>query len=170
MGMPAIHGVDWGAIRLEYINSLITADELAQRHGVKPATLRQRAARGDWNADRHALSKAVTTVTQEAVLISRKTELAKFNEDDLKMAKALRGLVVRAITRASSGKNMSLSPSEIRSLAGTVSEAQRIGRLALGASTENMAHGGAGGEGPVPLTSISVAEYTDALKQAMDAF
>lgn len=71
---------DWQAIKLEYINSPLSLKEIAEKHDLKDATVRQRAHREDWEAERHALSQSVTQAAQEQLTDDRTNQLAKFNE------------------------------------------------------------------------------------------
>ncbi|NUB07134.1 hypothetical protein FW320_13230 [Azospirillum sp. Vi22] len=69
-------------------------------------------------------------------------ERAKFDATSLTIAKALQAEVATAITRsrkpvAGSKEAQPLAPKELLSLAGTLERAQRIGRLALGQTTDN---------------------------------
>ena len=121
---------DWQAIKLEYINSPLSLKEIAEKHDLKDATVRQRAHREDWEQERHALSQSVTQAAQEQFSNDRISQLAQFNEDDLRMARALRAKA------ASMLRNLE-TPSELRAVASATDLAQKIGRLALGAETEN---------------------------------
>lgn len=121
---------DWQAIKLEYINSPLSLKEIAEKHDLKDATVRQRAHREDWEAERHALSQSVTQAAQEQLTDDRANQLAKFNEDDLRMARAIRAKAASMIKELD-------NPSALRAVAGAADLAQRIGRLALGAETEN---------------------------------
>lgn len=121
---------DWQIIKLEYINSPLNLKEIAEKHDLKDATVRQRAHREDWEAERHALSQTVTQAAQEQLTDDRTNQLAKFNEDDLRMARAIRAKAASMIKELD-------NPSALRAVAGAADLAQRIGRLALGAETEN---------------------------------
>lgn len=123
---------DWTSIRTEYINGA-EYPALAKKYKVKEATLRQRASRHKWSQERQKASLAVTKLATAAIVESKAEQLAKFNSDDLKVARNLRALVNRQIQKS----NGEMDPSTIRALAGAASEAQRIGRLALGAETES---------------------------------
>lgn len=121
---------DWTAIKLEYVNSPLNLKEIAEKHDLKDSTVRQRAHREDWEAERHALSQSVTQAAQEQLTDDRANQLAKFNEDDLRMARAIRAKAASMIKELD-------NPSALRAVAGAADLAQRIGRLALGAETEN---------------------------------
>jgi uncharacterized protein YjcR len=123
---------DWAAIRVEYVNSALQYKELAAKHGLKEGTVRQRGNREGWAEARNAASQVVTQQAEAVLTVNRIDELAKFNEDDLKMARAIRAKAARMM-----GQDM--RPNDLRALAGVVEAAQKVGRLALGASTENSA-------------------------------
>lgn len=124
--------IDWAALRVEYVNSAMTYGELAEKHGLKPGTVRQRANRENWNDSRNALSQLVTTTATEQITDNRVDELTKFNQQDLETAKAIRNKAIEMMGQID-------TPSDLRALAGAVDVAQKVGRLALGASTENSA-------------------------------
>ena len=123
---------DWAALKVEYVNSALTYGELAERHGLKAGTVRQRANREGWNDSRNAVSQFVTTSATEQITENRVDELTKFNAEDLATAKAIRNKAIAMMELVE-------SPSDLRALAGAVDVAQKVGRLALGASTENSA-------------------------------
>ena len=58
---------------------------------------------------------------------------------------------------------------DLRALAGTAEVAQRMGRLALGANTENVGHAGIAGH-PIEVTSIPVEVYLEARAKVVDAY
>ena len=121
---------DWPALKLEFVNGSETLGEVAERHGLKSAAVRKRAEREGWQAARHTASHVVTQAASERLLTSRADELAKFNDDDIRLAHALKA-------RAEELMAGNLSPNDLRALAGVMDTAQKVGRLALGASTEN---------------------------------
>ena len=125
--------IDWPALKVEYVNSAMSYREISEKYGVKEATVRKRVNREGWNDARHAVSQFVTTVATEQITENRVDELIKFNKEDLETAKAIR-------TKAIAMMQLIDSPSDLRALAGAVDVAQKVGRLALGASTENSAH------------------------------
>lgn len=104
--------------------------ELADRHGLKEATVRKRANREGWQAERHALSRSVTEKATATLTTDRVSELEKFNADDLRIARAIREKAERMMASAE-------TPADLRALAGAVDVAQKVGRLALGATTGN---------------------------------
>lgn len=122
---------DFVAIKLEYVNGNDTLRELAERHGVKVAGLFTRCANEGWEDERKQIQARTSREAQEQMLIDRVAELAKFNEDDIRIAKAIRAKAAKMMQTSAN------TPSELKSLAGAMDIAQKIGRLALGAETAN---------------------------------
>ncbi len=126
---PSKGGIDWLAIQTEFITGIEYA-ELSEKHKVKEATIRQRAKRGDWSQQRHSASQAVTEKAIDSIIDIKADLLAKLNETDLSAAQSLRDKaneLMQSVTTAN----------ELKALSGTFDIAQKISRLALGASTEN---------------------------------
>lgn len=121
---------DWGAIRTEYVHGTDTMRDLADKHGIKAAGLMRRAAKEGWDAERKQKSAEVSKAASANLTGSRVDELTKFSADDLKMARAIRAKAAQMLQSAN-------TPADLRALAGAVDTAQKVGRLALGASTEN---------------------------------
>ena len=161
-------------LKVEFINGKMSLRELAEAHGVKYDALRQVAARGEWMDERHRASQIVTATAIDSQIKTRVSELSQFNKDDLQMAKAIRASAARILTESSQpspdGKPPKrLTLGELGQLARVVNDAQKIGRLALGASTDNHELTGAAG-GPVQLSDVPLAEYEAALKKALDQY
>jgi hypothetical protein len=121
---------DWAALRAEYVSGHCTMRELASKHGIKAAGVMRRAANEKWEADRKQESLRVSKEASIALGKFRTDELSKFNDDDLKIAKGIRAKAVGMLASV-------VTPQDIRALASAFEVAQRIGRLALGASTDN---------------------------------
>jgi hypothetical protein len=160
-------------LKVEFINGKMSLRELAEAHGVKYDALRQVAARGEWMDERHRASQIVTATAIDSQIKTRVSELSQFNKDDLQMAKAIRASAARILTESSQPVDgrppKKLTLGELGQLARVVSDAQKIGRLALGASTDNHELTGAAG-GPVQLSDVPLAEYEAALKKALDQY
>jgi hypothetical protein len=121
---------DWTTIRTEYIHGSLTMRELADKHGIKAAGLMRRAANEGWEAQRKQESAKVSKAAGDVLAVTRTDELSKFNADDLRMARAIRAKAAQMLPGAG-------SPADLAALARAVDTAQKVGRLALGASTEN---------------------------------
>ena len=119
---------DWPALKLEYVNSTLSLRELADRHGIKAAGVMHRAAKEGWEAERKRKAAELSAEAQKRLDSTRADELAKFNEDDLKIARAIRAKAAQMMQTVT-------EPRDLRSLAAAMDTAQKIGRLALGAET-----------------------------------
>lgn len=126
---PSKGGIDWIAIQTEYVSGKEYA-ELSETYNVKEATIRQRAKRGDWSQMRHSTSQAVTDKAIDSIIEVKADLLAKLNETDLSAAESLRAKANELLASVTTA-------SELKALSGTFDVAQKISRLALGASTEN---------------------------------
>lgn len=121
---------DWTKLRAEFIHGTMTMRELAKTHGINSSGVMRRAANEGWDAARKQESAKVSKAANQALGDYRASELSKFNDDDLKVARAIRAKAANMI-------NGDLSPKDLKALAGAFDTAQKIGRLALGAATEN---------------------------------
>ena len=122
---------DWAALRVEYVNGSMQYKELAEKHKLKEGTVRQRANREDWAHERNALSRAVTQAANATLGDERATRLAKFNEQDAKIAEALKAKAAKLLN------SDSVDASELSALSRVFDTAQKMGLLALGAATAN---------------------------------
>lgn len=127
---------DWATLRAKFISGSMNLVELAEQDGVNYSATKQRAKREKWTEARTSASLKLSAEVAEKMLAGKVDDLVTFNENDLKVAKALRAQIAGHITRAQKN-NVMLTPAEIRTLASTAESIQRIGRLALGASTTN---------------------------------
>lgn len=160
---------DWTAIKLAYVNGGMSMRQLAERFDVKAAGLMKRAAREGWEAERQQNSAKVSNAAQLLINEERPSELAAFNQGDLQISKALRSMVAKQITSAQQENGARLTAAELRALASAAEAAQRMGRLALGANTENVGHAGIAGQ-PIEVTSIPVEAYLQARAKVVDAY
>lgn len=155
-------------IRVEFVNSNVTLKELSTKHGVSYPALRAAAARNKWTDERNSISQKVTTEALAEQIKTRVSELGQFNADDLRMAKAIRAMAAKML-REWQTDTEDVSVTQLRTLAGVVADAQKIGRLALGASTDNHELTGAGG-GPIQHSDIPLKEYEAALERALEKY
>lgn len=116
---------NYDALRVEYVNGTMSLRELAASHEINSAGLMKRAAKEKWEDERQQRSAAVSSAAQEKLTGERTDQLAKFNEDDLKVARAIRGKAAQMMGGVG-------SPQDLRALASAMEIAQKIGRTALG--------------------------------------
>jgi hypothetical protein len=121
---------NWTKLRLDYIHGNMTLRELAEQNKIKSAGVMRRAANEGWDSDRKQESAKVSKVANEVLTDTRAAELSKFNDDDLKVARAIRAKAANMLSAVNSAQDIS-------ALARAFDTAQKIGRLALGAATEN---------------------------------
>jgi GAF domain-containing protein len=134
--MTARTPTDWTPVRLAYVNGQESYAALAARLGLSESAVEKRGEREGWKEERRKQAEAIGATAQEHLSKQRAAELSKFNEDDLKVAKALRAQVAAAIATAQRASR-AIAAKDLRSLASALESAQRVGRLALGASTDN---------------------------------
>lgn len=158
--------IDWAKIKLEFVHTNARVADLAAKYSLKEDTIWKKVTRDGWtdmraDAEQKAFANAAGELAKQRV-----KDLAKFNEDDLKIARAIRGRIATRFNNAEAA----ITPSELRSLAATAEAAQRMGRLALGASTDNVGLAGPGGEGPVATTNVSKEDYLKARKEVLEEY
>lgn len=157
-------------LRVLYVNGTMSLRELATTHGASVSTMMKVSAREGWEEARKRVAAQVAVAAQQQINSGRVDELRAFCEADLQVAKALRGSVARLLASAGKDGKPALSTTELRQLAGTAADAQRIGRMALGLSSDNTGHAGPNGVGPVLTSNVTPEEYKAALKQALSEF
>ena len=153
---------DYSTAKAEYITGNMSIRDLARTRGLSVSVLMKRSARDGWQLAREQYSRDVAAKAEALMLDRGAEELAKFNADDLKVAKSLRLKAVRMLEHVE-------SPLELRALAVTLEKAQRMGRLALGASTDNQTLFGRDG-GPIQQEAVSAEELAEACRSARDKF
>lgn len=116
---------NWSALRVEYVHGTMSQRELAAAHGINPSGLMGRAHKEKWEDERKQKQAAISSAAQEKLTGERTDQLAKFNEDDLKVARAIRGKAAQMMGGVG-------SPQDLRALASAMEIAQKIGRTALG--------------------------------------
>jgi hypothetical protein len=127
--------INWTELRLEYIKGSMSIRELCEARGLKVSQIEKRCAVEGWLAEREALAEKIRRTATESFTKSRGRELADWNANDLKVAKALRGKIAQRLSRLDEASRF--FNSDLRSLAQAAESAQRMARLALGATTEN---------------------------------
>ena len=162
---------DWTAIKFQFIQSNVSVADLSRQFGIKEDTIWKRVTRGHWaelrvEAEQKAYADAAASHSKDRV-----RDLTQFNQDDLTIARTLRNRVAKRLrTKNEAGDELPLTAGELRMLAATAEAAQRMGRLALGASTDNVGHAGTGGEGPVAIVNVSKEEYLKAREEVLQEY
>jgi hypothetical protein len=95
-------------------------------------------------------------VRADAVQVeSRVHKLRDWNDNDLQIAKAIRGQAVKEFTRVTRARSGIVDLNTLRNLSAVIESTQRIGRLALGATTGNQGLIGNPGEDGVGTPRLS---------------
>lgn len=118
-------------MKLAYINSAKTLREVAESFGIKSAGVMRRAAKEGWEAERKQESAKVSKAAQVEMTKERTSRLARFNEQDIKIAEAIKAKAARMLNGEGLDDRM------LANLTRVFDGAQKIGLLALGAATEN---------------------------------
>lgn len=146
---------DWAAIEFEFVHSSATYKQVADKHGVTESALRKRGSRHNWMEKRHKVSQLVTDMAAIQRANELSTELTKMNADDLRLAKGIKARVAKLLNRqVDSDGHDELGPLQLRQLASAHESAQRVSRLAIGATTGNT--GLSTPDGSPLLTGISI--------------
>lgn len=160
--------VNWKSIKKDYVHGDYTSRELSEKHKVPEGTIRARISREDWATTRSEVQQKIVSAATEKLANRTVDELAKFNEDGIKLARAFNAQVAKHIQSAQAA-NRTIPPNEIRSLAATAEVAQRMGRLAMGQTTDNTGvsspHGGA-----VEVMSMTPERYAKVAKEVLSKF
>lgn len=126
-----VQGIDDNGTRV-----LFTIDQLAEEFDVAKSTLYRHSQEESWKRKQAEFQEQYRLELDEQ---RRKTLLEKskkFDENTLNISQALLGQIGKTIHQA--GKERPMAPNIIRALASATLEVQKISKLALGESTENM--------------------------------
>jgi len=164
------NGTDWAAAELEFVNGSTSLADHATAYNVTPDAMRQRAARGKWMSKRQALSREVTARAQAELTAAKVNELAEFNAADVRMSRALRGVAAKMLADSMRPDGKKLTAAEARTIASLAESAQKIGRIALDAATENIGHGGTPGAPPITTGSAPPEAVAKAMNEYLHPF
>jgi hypothetical protein len=127
--------VDWPKAKAEYVNNAsLTYQDIAARYGVSASSVMQRAWRENWSDLRKLRARILLENTTKRSIVDASEELAKYNEKDLIVAKLLQQNIGKRLQQAEK-EGKPIAERDVRALAGTIESAQRVARLALGATT-----------------------------------
>lgn len=134
--MPRTRARKYEHIKIEYINGDKTLKELSKKYGLNYPSLQQIAAKEKWTFERNRFLDKITAKTQEYQIDRRVEAISDFNDKCLGFALSILGLAAIIMEEEKDKK----PPSALRltRITKAVKEAQYIGRLAMGASTENI--------------------------------
>jgi hypothetical protein len=144
-----VHGIVDESGRREYLS----VDAIGKREGVNPSTIQKRSREENWVGARADFERRL----RDQVDRERRKELAKeaseFDITSLRLAKGLQNEIAQIIIESQENRRRYkeallngrrpdpelrlLAPATLNSLASALSVAQKVGRLAMGESTEN---------------------------------
>jgi uncharacterized protein YjcR len=97
MGVRTIAAYDWPKIKAEYISSSISLRDLASKHGIPFPTVRDRAKREGWTAERDALRNKIVSRTLQKTAEKVSTKIAAGLDKEYAIADKLADVLVRAL-------------------------------------------------------------------------
>lgn len=132
--------IDWVAIKNEFVTGHMQLKDLADKHKIKDATVRQRSNRENWSHERHLLSLAVTEEVVKTAAEEKIEILSKWNKETIEEAKMLR-LAARTLymEKGEDGKykiKRGLSGADLNAVHNTNTAADRLVRLATDSATD----------------------------------
>ena len=142
---------DWPAIKAEYVEGIVDADgnrsfpfmeDLAKKYGVAGPSVRRKSAKDGWLHERYAFVTKVEQARKEKKSDKLATKGAEFDIKCLKVAEVGVSHVARHFQLAAEAKKP-VPAGELAQLTQALKNAQQIGRLALGDSTEKIDKPGA---------------------------
>lgn len=147
----------WAELRFAFINGSLSVAKFRDKFGCPDTAIRERATKQKWVPLRDLNRRKVHEDAQRIIREKRAKDLVDFNEADVRMARSVRamaGLRIQQLKDVYDRKpEWEIPASELRNLAQTIETTQRIGRLALGASTSNSEVTGKDG---APLTAPTI--------------
>jgi len=138
--MAGRHILDWEKIRAEFMSDKkVALVDLAKKYRCAEQTVKVRSQRERWFATRDQLFKDATARAEARLVDDHASRLQDWNDKDHSAAKTARGLLLKKLNRLIkiSNEEDAESTTEITKVLQGLESAQRIGRLALGASTSN---------------------------------
>ncbi|VEH67288.1 Uncharacterised protein [Rodentibacter pneumotropicus] len=123
---------DWGAIKVQFINSSLSTREFAEQNDIPFGTLKRKVSKELWLEERSNIAPMVIQRSVEKIIDNRVDELTKFEKENLKAISKAQNKVIGML-------EMCEKPNEIKALSSALVDFQKVYRLALGASTENQA-------------------------------
>lgn len=123
---------DWVAIKVQFINSSLSAKEFAEKYGIPYGSLSKQVAQGKWNDERKTVGKDTENKSIEYSVNNRAAKLAQIDDDCVKTAEEINRKLRELLPTID-------SPMALKALSGTLKDTQAVTRLALGASTDNQA-------------------------------
>tara|TARA_B100001057_G_C22862547_1_gene955143 strand:+ start:673 stop:1215 length:543 start_codon:yes stop_codon:yes gene_type:complete len=119
-----------------------TIDELAKKFNIPAITLYRKSKSNGWKNQKNLFTQNLQIEIDQAKQKIIAKEAKEFDSNSLKIAKALQSEIVGLLQQSNKRRKQGIeapyfSPSALNSLGMALHTCQRVGRLALGESTEN---------------------------------
>lgn len=124
--------VDWDALKYDYMFNSVTFVELAKKYNVSETSIRKQSSRNNWPVEKQQSAEKVQNTAFDKMQEQRSTQLAQWNDEDIRLARAMRAKAAQIMMDAEK-----TDAATLRSIASIADTAQKIARLAFGVSTEN---------------------------------
>ena len=138
-------------IRQEYVQGVVdangvrsypTIDELSKKHSIPSITLYRKSQGEEWKKQKADFQETLRNQIDKEKRKQMAKDSIEFDENNLRLAKALQNEIVALITLSNKKRNDGdtrpfFSASSLNSLGMALMTCQKVGRLALGESTDN---------------------------------
>jgi hypothetical protein len=119
-----------------------TIDELSKKFNIPAITLYRKSKSNGWKNQKDLFTQNLQIEIDQAKQKKLANEAKEFDSNSLKIAKALQSEIVALLQKSNQQRKQGInkpyfSPSALNSLGMALQTCQRVGRLALGESTEN---------------------------------
>ena len=117
-------------------------DDLSKKYNIPSVTLYRKSQDGNWRDQKQIFKDNLQLEIDTAKAKKMASESQEFDSASLKIAKALQNEIVSFLTKSNERRKQGndkpyFSPSALNSLGMALQTCQRVGRLALGESTDN---------------------------------
>lgn len=117
-------------------------EELSKKYNIPSVTLYRKSQEGAWREQKKLFKDTLQIETDMLKAKKMANEAKEFDSASLKIAKALQSEIVGLLQQSNKRRKQGIetpyfSPSALNSLGMALHTCQRVGRLALGESTEN---------------------------------
>ena len=116
---------------------LFTIDQLAEDHNIPKPTLYKHAKNEDWKYQQKAFQEAYLVELDAKRRTDLVNESINFDRTSLQIAKAIMGQIGKYISK-NAAPDIEVKPQNLVALSQAATGAQRVAKLALGESTDNM--------------------------------
>ena len=147
MPNPATKLRDWPAVKAAFVegyerDSVRFAEpqlgDVASKFGIPLSTIKKRAMIEKWTEERHLFQKRLEDAKRERTTEVLASKGAEFDALSLRSAEKLFKKIERQLDAALADKSTApLTPNQVAALATAAKQAQHVGRLVMGDSTDN---------------------------------